>query len=102
MYVDGEFSLYEKVVDATSETRINMKIDCKRIEVGFAIGATNLPKDRSDTDALFAVITKHKTYVFLAPSASECRYTYLSFASFLERDFSGNNFLFVSQRSCNI
>lgn len=34
-----------------------------------------LPGDRSDTDALFAVITDCKAFVFLAGSTGECRYT---------------------------
>ena len=34
-----------------------------------------LPGGRRDTNALFAVITDRKAFVFLAGSTDECRYT---------------------------
>lgn len=74
LYRDGELSIYEKTTNATAELRINMRLDCKRIDVGFDCGGTiNLPKGRGDVEALFAIVGKHKTHIFLAPSESECR-----------------------------
>lgn len=75
LYRDGELSIYEKTTNATAELRINMRLDCKRIDVGFDCGGTiNLPKGRGDVEALFAIVGKHKTHIFLAPSESECRF----------------------------
>ena len=70
---DGKFSIYKSDRDKTSEEFINVKTNLKKIDVGFEIGATNLPNGRSDTDSMFAIITKHNSRIFLAESESSCR-----------------------------
>ncbi|XP_065661185.1 pleckstrin homology domain-containing family B member 2 isoform X2 [Hydra vulgaris] len=74
LYSDGEFSVYTKASDATAELRINMKIECSRIEVGFDVGSINLPKNISSVESVFAIITKsNKRHIFCASNDSDCR-----------------------------
>ena len=72
---NGDLSLYIKKTSTKAKTVIYLKLNCERIEVGNGIADIKLPGDRSDTDALFAVITDCKAFVFLAGSTDECRYT---------------------------
>lgn len=75
LYSDGEFSMYEGVADATAELRINMKIDCQRLEAGDDCGPVTLPKDRAnDRGALFAIFKDDKKpQYFLCANEQECR-----------------------------
>ena len=71
----GNLLLYKKITDPKPKTVIKLSFNCERIEVGDGVADIKLPGDRNDADALFAVITNRKAYVFLAPSTDECRYT---------------------------
>lgn len=54
--------------------KFNTKIDLKKIEVGFEAASTNLPKGIHDVEAMFVLVTTHKTIYLLAGSPIECRY----------------------------
>ena len=75
LYKDGELSVYDNPNQASADSRIHLKADCKRINVGFACGSMNLPKGQSNVDSLFCVETKGgKEYYFAAASDRECKF----------------------------
>ena len=75
LYNDGEFSMYDGVADATANTRINMKTDCHRLEVGQDCGTVALPKNREKSlGCLFGIFCDgKKSHYFLCASQEECR-----------------------------
>lgn len=75
LYSDGEFSMYQSVTDATAECRINIKLDCQRLETGHDCGPVTLPKDRpNDHEALFAIFNdEKKPQYYLCENQQECR-----------------------------
>ena len=78
LYKDGEMAIYETPNQATADTRIHLKADCKKINIGFACGAMNLPKGQSNVDSLFCIVTRSgKEYFFAAASDRECRFVIL-------------------------
>ena len=74
LYRDGELAVYDSPNEATADTRIHLKAECKKINIGFACGSINLPKGQSNVDSLFCIQARGgKEHFFAAGSDRECR-----------------------------
>ena len=74
LYQDGVFSYYQDSKDKESDGKIQMKIECRLINVGHAVGEGIKPPKEGDINAMFCVSTPERTWYLYAETESDARY----------------------------
>ena len=74
MYQDGVFCYYQDSKDKECDGKIHMKTECRRINVGHAVGEGVKPPKDSDINAMFCVSSHERTWYLYAETESDARY----------------------------
>lgn len=73
LYNDGQFCYFQDPNDRERDGQIHMKTECRRIDVGYAVGdGVKSPKDTNPNN-LFSVASPDRTWYLCAETESECR-----------------------------
>ncbi|XP_020604314.1 calcium-binding protein P-like isoform X2 [Orbicella faveolata] len=73
LYQDGVFSYYQDSKDKECDGKIHMKTECRRINVGHAVGEGVKPPKDSDINAMFCVSSPERTWYLYAETESDAR-----------------------------
>lgn len=73
LYQDGVFSYYQDSKDKECDGKIHMKTECRRIDVGHAVGEGVKPPKDSVINAMFCVSSPERTWYLYAETESDAR-----------------------------